>query len=73
MSAETRMEIGRWADQAAESLGALRGVQGSGTTREVARVVLESLTDSANKVDLALLAAARACRRPVASAAPWSG
>nr|WP_306339742.1 TniQ family protein [Streptomyces sp. AS13] len=60
VSAGTRMGIGRWADEAAESLGALRGVQGSGTTREVARVLLESLTDSAEKVDLALLAAARA-------------
>ncbi|MFI6440043.1 DNA-binding protein [Streptomyces sp. NPDC050759] len=73
-SAEHRFHITRLLDEAREELAQLRGAQ-SGTTAEVARTLLEHLSQSAELIDRAVLhTAAAAVTAGVAleEVAPWS-
>ncbi|MFM9442132.1 DNA-binding protein [Streptomyces acidiscabies] len=74
VSAEHRFHITRLLDDAREELAQLRGVQ-SGTTAEVARTLLEHLSQSAELVDRAVLhtaAAAVAAGVALEEVAQWS-
>ncbi len=74
VSAEHRFHITRLLDDAREELAQLRGVQ-SGTTAEVARMLLEHLSQSAELVDRAVLhtaAAAVAAGVALQEVAQWS-
>ncbi|MFF8430568.1 DNA-binding protein [Streptomyces sp. NPDC016566] len=74
VSAEHRFHITRLLDEAREELAQLRGAQ-SGTTAEVARTLLEHLSQSAELVDRAVLhtaAAAVAAGVALEEVAQWS-
>ncbi|MFJ9806588.1 TniQ family protein [Streptomyces wuyuanensis] len=74
VSAEHRFHITRLLDEAREELAQLRGVQ-SGTTAEVARELLERLSQSAELLDRAVLhtaAAAVAAGVALEEVAQWS-
>ncbi|MFB0620880.1 DNA-binding protein [Streptomyces sp. AGS-58] len=74
VSAEHRFHITRLLDEAREELAQLRGVQ-SGTTAEVARELLERLSQSAELIDRAVLhtaAAAVAAGAALEEVAQWS-
>ncbi|MFD4723009.1 DNA-binding protein [Streptomyces sp. NPDC058423] len=74
VSAEHRFHITRLLDEAREELAQLRGVQ-SGTTAEVARELLERLSQSAELLDRAVLhtaAAAVAAGVALEQVAQWS-
>jgi hypothetical protein len=74
VSAEHRFHITRLLDEAREELAQLRGVQ-SGTTAEVARTLLEHLSQSAELIDRTVLhtaAAAVAAGVALQDVAQWS-
>ncbi|MFE4177454.1 DNA-binding protein [Streptomyces sp. NPDC056909] len=74
VSAEHRFHITQLLDEAREELAQLRGVQ-SGTTAEVARTLLEHLSQSAGLIDRAVLhtaAAAVAAGVALEEVAQWS-
>ncbi|KPI22258.1 hypothetical protein OV320_1669 [Actinobacteria bacterium OV320] len=74
VSAEHRFHITRLLDDAREELAQLRGAQ-SGTTAEVARTLLEHLSQSAELVDRAVLhtaAAAVAAGVALEEVAQWA-
>ncbi|WP_329374423.1 DNA-binding protein [Streptomyces sp. NBC_01483] len=74
VSAEHRFRITRLLDEAREELAQLRGAQ-SGTTAEVARTLLEHLSQSAELIDRAVLhtaAAAVAAGVALEEVAQWS-